>query len=303
MSLSAVVTTPNASYNATEAGFFYHQHGSVDVKKVACTPLATGEMTAKISGLEPDTKYVILSYVVFESVEKTNASEVSTLGKEALPSVSVSDFGSVSDSSFSITASVGANHASYTPSEVGFVFKRDIEGGPTTLDNGMTTREVCTLSNGKFTLTKKDISPGKYKVRAYLLSEGEDIYSKDSLLYSTNMSDCVPVVKLVEIEKGAITTTDDKKRQMKVSVSALLEMTYGAGVTEKGFLYRMNAAPSSLTDGSSKMVAATDYSASVQLPIPDTGYSDWYFMAYATSKNGTGYSAPMRIRIWWKDYM
>lgn len=301
VSLTATVTVNNSLCKVTDAGFIYRDANGQGKTRLSCAPSSGGVIASSIVGLKPDTGYEVWAYVISESVERLKKSEFTTFGNDALPSVGISDFLSATSSKFSITGVVTTNHASYKPSEVGFILKRKVLGGTMSLDNGNTTREICTLSNGKFTLDKKNLAGGEYLVRAYLLSEGIDIYSNKSLEYSTNPLHCVPVVRLESPAKGTVSLTEDKKKQISISVSALIDMTYGSKVTAKGILYRRNSAPQSTDDGSTKVEIDGDYSSVVKFSIPDTGYEDWFFVAYATNGNGTGYSSPRQVRIWWRD--
>ena len=227
-----------------------------------------GSMSAAITGLEPDSEYLIRAYAT--NADGLGYSEVIHIrtSEAALPVLSAITPTESSDFSVTVEAQI-VESGSYEVSKSGFCWSTT--NGTPTIDD--TTKE---LEGPELSMTLGNLEPSTtYYIRAYAASDAGITYS-EVFTFTTADAKAPTLSAITEIASS----------YFSVSVEAEITDAGTSEVTNSGFCWSTTTETPTIEDEKQELEGATLHMTLDNLS-PSTTY---YIRAYATSEVGTSYS-------------
>lgn len=268
----------NGGHDVTRIGFAYKKgkDGTETMQEVPLSALNTeGVFQFTLTGLAPETDYIVRSYAVNERGTGYGAEATLTTKAMQAPVLSV-EAGTPNGTSVPVTALIqSAGGGSSTIKEVGFCWS-STNATPTLADGKM----VSTLDGMTFSAVIAGLKPEtKYYVRAYALNEAKIGYS--NVVEITTAKSSSPRLEATTVVSVEETTAVLRSR---------LADNGGYDVTRIGFAYKKG------TDGTetvqevplSELNADGVFQCTLTGLTPETAYT---VRAFAVNNVGTGYGA------------
>lgn len=268
----------NGGHDVTRIGFAYKKgkDGTETMQEVPLSALNTeGVFQFTLTGLAPETDYIVRSYAVNERGTGYGAEATLTTKAMQAPVLSV-EAGTPNGTSVPVTALIqSAGGGSSTIKEVGFCWS-STNATPTLADGKM----VSTLDGMTFSAVIAGLKPEtKYYVRAYALNEAKIGYS--NVVEITTAKSSSPRLEATTVVSVEETTAVLRSR---------LADNGGYDVTRMGFAYKKG------TDGTetvqemplSELNADGVFQCTLTGLTPETAYT---VRAFAVNNVGIGYSA------------
>ena len=241
--------------------------------------ISNGSMTTELTGLEPDTEYLIRAYATNHTgVGYSETLRVKT-NPTLAPTVSTISQKEATDRSVTIEAMVNEEGTSAV-TQVGFCWSTSNQT-PTTNDEHADLTESYKGENNAFSLLMDELKLGTtYYIRAYATNEVGTTYSEVSIF--TTADPQTPELS---------TTTQKESTDFTITVEA--EITDGgtSDVKEVGFCWSAENKEPTLKDSSVKLTDQLKgdnktFGTTLKDLKPSTTY---YIRSYATNEEGTTY--------------